>query len=126
MCFLMLLPLLILSSISLAQPNQIIRNPQLLRAPVLALTPEERLRSSEEQVELAYMRASNLCSYLETPKGEYSERRAGSVDLILQRPNSPVTLLAMTSSGEWKALKVTFPSSSKSAVYSEVTCVGIP
>lgn len=126
MSFLTLLPLLILSSISFAQPNQIIRNPQLLRAPVLALTPEERLRSSEEQVELAYMRASNFCSYLEIPKGEYSERRADFVGINLQRPDSPVTLLAMTSSGEWKVLKVTFPGSTKSAVYSEVICVGIP
>jgi hypothetical protein len=123
----MLLPaLILLSTISFALPAQKIRNPQLLQAPVLALSPEERLRSSEEQVELAYGRAANLCTYLKIPSGEFSERRTDSVTISLNRPDSPVTHLAMTSSGEWKLLKATFPSSAHSAVYSEVTCVGLP
>lgn len=117
--------LLSLFTVSYAEPNQIIRNPYLLRSPVLALSPEERSRSAEEQVELAYMRASNLCSYLELPKGEFSERRAANVQISLQRSNNPVTLLAMTSSGEWKLLKVTFPGSIELATIYEVECQGI-
>lgn len=124
--FMVLLQVLALTTASLAHPYQNIKNPTLLRSPVLALTPEERTRSSEEQVELAYMRASNLCTFLAIPKGEFSERKADFVDLTLYRPDLPVTLLAMTSSGDWKQLKITFPGSTKSAIYSGITCIGLP
>lgn len=115
---------LVFTTATFAAPVQTIKQPQLLKAPVLALSPEERSRSSEEQVELAYTRATNLCNFLEIPKGEFSERRADFVSLSLLRPNLPVSLLAMTSFGDWKLLKVSFPGTIQSAVYAEVTCSG--
>jgi hypothetical protein len=120
----MIISLLLMASAALAEPRSTIENPKLSGYPFLALTPQERTRSAEEQVETAYTRASNLCNFLGLPKGEYQERAAAFVQLSLQRPNDPINLLAMTSQGQWKTLIVTFPGTDFSANFSRVVCEG--
>lgn len=108
---------------ALAGNNKVeINEPLLLGRYILALSPGDRNSSPEDQVEMAYTRATNLCTFWNLPKGEFGSRVAIDVRLSSLAGGNSVSMLAMTSLGEWRVLKVTYPT--RLDIFNRIVCEG--
>lgn len=108
---------------ALAENNTVeIKEPLLLGRYVLALSPSDRNSAPEDQVEMAYTRATNLCTFWNLPKGDYASRVAVDVRLSSLGGGNPVSMLAMTSLGEWRVLRVTYPN--RLDIFNRIVCEG--